>query len=48
MIENNYMQKNKPAAQAAGADPSWCNSTNMQNQPIQQNYCNFLLGSAND
>ena len=28
---------NKPAAQAAGADPSRCNSTNRQNQPIQQN-----------
>ena len=28
---------NKPFAKAAGADPSWCNSTNKQNPPIQQN-----------
>ena len=26
---------NKPAAQAAGADPSRCNSTNRQNPPLQ-------------
>ena len=32
---------NKPAAQAAGADPSRCNSTNSQNPPFQQNRCNF-------
>ena len=27
--------KNKPAAQAAGADPSRCNSTNRQNPPLK-------------
>ena len=32
---------NKPAAKAAGADPSWRNSTNKQNPPIQQNGCHF-------
>ena len=32
-----YLVKNKPAAQAAGADPFQCNSTNKQNLPIQQN-----------
>ena len=26
---------NKPAAQAAGADPSRCNTTNRQNPPLQ-------------
>ena len=30
-------QVNNPAAQAAGADPSQCNSTSRQNPPIQQN-----------
>ena len=30
-------EKNKPAAQAAGADPSRCNSTNRQKLPFQQN-----------
>jgi hypothetical protein len=33
---------NKPAAQAAGANPSQCNSTVAQNPPLQQNCCNFL------
>ena len=28
---------NKPAAQAAGADPSQCNSNDRHNPPIQQN-----------
>ena len=32
---------NKPAAQAAGADPSQCNSASRQNPPIQQNHRNF-------
>ena len=32
---------NKPAVQAAGADPSRCNSNNKQNPPIQQNWQNF-------
>ena len=30
-----FFFKNKPAAQAEGADPSQCNSTNRQNQPFQ-------------
>jgi hypothetical protein len=30
--------RNKPAAQAAGADPSRCHSTNRQNQPLLQPY----------
>ena len=29
-----YWSKNKPAAQAAGADPSRCNSTYRQNLPL--------------
>ena len=33
--------QNKTAAQAAGADPFRCNSTNRQNPPIQQNRHNF-------
>ena len=37
---------NKPAAQAAGADPSQCNSTNKQNPPIQQNRRNFWTSNA--
>ena len=37
--------KNKPAAQAAGADPSQCNSTNRQNSPLQLNCCNFLINN---
>ena len=32
---------NKPAAQAADADPFRCNSTNTQNPPIQKNHHNF-------
>ena len=28
------MKENKHAVQAAGADPSWCNSTNRQNCKI--------------
>ena len=28
------MARNKPAAEAAGADPSQCNSTNRQNLPL--------------
>ena len=32
---------NKPAVQAIGADSIRCNSTNKQNQPFQQNCCNF-------
>ena len=33
----------QPAAQAAGADPFRCNSTNSQNPPIQKNYIVFDL-----
>ena len=33
--------KKKRAAQAADADPSQYDFTNMQNALIQQNYCNF-------
>ena len=28
------------------ADPSWCNSTNMQNPPFQLNRCNFPVNDA--
>ena len=38
--------KNKPAAQAAVADPSQCNSTNRQNPLIQQNFHNFGTSNA--
>ena len=34
-LKNN--NKNKPAAQAAGADPSQCSFTHRQSPPIQQN-----------
>ena len=36
-----YIIKYKPAAQAAGADPSQCNFTNRQNSPIQLNCHNY-------
>ena len=39
-------KKNKPAAQAAGADPSLWSSTNGQNPPIQQNRRNFWTSIA--
>ena len=48
-LTNNYKPKvkisqtayrNKPAGQAAGADPFRCNSIR-QNSPLQQNCCNF-------
>ena len=29
-----WTSQNKPVVQAAGADPSWCDSTNRQNPPI--------------
>ena len=32
---------NEPAAQLAGADPSRCNATNMQNPTLQQNCYTF-------
>ena len=38
--------QNKPAAQAAGADPFRCNSINRQNPPIQQNHHNFWTSIA--
>ena len=37
-----FLSENKPAAQAAGADPSRWSSTNGKNPPIQQNRRNFL------
>ena len=37
---------NKPAAKAAGADPSRWNSTSRQNPLIQQNPRNFLTKTA--
>ena len=37
---------NKPAAQAAGADPSLCKSTNRQNPAIQQNDRYFWTSRA--
>ena len=37
---------NKPAAQAAGADPSRWSSTDGQNPPIQQNRRNFWTSNA--
>ena len=40
--------KNKTAAQAAGADPSQCNSTSRQNPAIQQNRSNFLPNTVNE
>ena len=39
-------KQNKPAAQAAGADPFRCNSTNRQNPPIQQNGHIFWTSNA--
>ena len=38
--------QNNPAAQAAGADPSRCNSTSRQNPPIQQKRRNFWTDTA--
>ena len=38
--ENTRELKIKPAAHAAGADPSQCNSTSRQNPLIQQNCLN--------
>ena len=35
------IMKNKPSAQAAGANPFLCNSANRQNPPIQQNLITF-------
>ena len=37
---------NKPAAQAAGADPSRCNSTSRQNSPNQQNLRTFSTNTV--
>ena len=37
---------NKHAAQAAGADPSKCNSTNRQNPPLQHNHHNSRTSNA--
>ena len=39
--QSEVYSENKPAAQAVGADPSRCNSTNRQNSFIQQNRRNF-------
>ena len=36
-VKKKSAEKNKPAAQAAGADPSRCSFTNTQSSPIQQN-----------
>ena len=36
-MDNSFHSQNKPAAQAAGADPFRCNFNNRQNLPIQQN-----------
>ena len=41
-----HLKPVKPAAQAAGADPSWCHCTNRQNPPIQQNRQNFWTSNA--
>ena len=41
-----YKYRNKPAAQAAGADPSRWSSTSRQNLPIQQNCRNCWTNSA--
>ena len=38
---NKKLYENKPAAQAAGADPSRWNSTSRQNPPIKQNRRKF-------
>ena len=35
LLDISSLVKNKPAAQAAGADPSRCNSTNKPNPPFQ-------------
>ena len=40
-----FSDENKPAVQAAGADPSRCNSTNRQNSTLQQN-CIFWINDA--
>ena len=37
-----YNTNGRSRLQAAGADPAWCNSTNRQNIPIQQNLRDFL------
>ena len=43
---NTVLDTIKPAAQAAGADPSLRNSTNRLNPPIQQNGPNFWTDEA--
>ena len=40
--------RDKSAAQAAGTDPSRCNSTYRQNSHINQNCFNFLTNNAID
>ena len=46
VLPNNMFSPNKPAAQAADADPSWWSFTDGQNRPIQQNHCNFWTSIA--
>ena len=41
------LYNNKPAAQAADADPSQCKSTSRQNPPIKQ-YCRNFLNQFTD
>ena len=41
-----YLPRNKPAAQAAGTDPSRCSFTNRQNPHIQQNCRNVWSSDA--
>ena len=46
MFKHHVLIINKPAAQAAGADPSRWSSTSRQNLPIQQNRRNFWTNTA--
>ena len=41
-----YFPLNKPAAQAAGAEPCQCSSTSRQNSPDQKNRYNFWTNTA--
>ena len=44
LVDGEY--RNNPAAQAAGAYPSQCNSTNGQNPPVGKNRRNFGTNNA--
>ena len=46
LLHLHNLDKDRPAAQDAAADPFWCNSTNRQIPPIQQNGHTFGTNGA--